>query len=313
MLARFQQGIAATLLLLGLAWGYWTLPKSPMAALAGFGLLALGHALFLALEFVAVYVVNRQDSVPHAGLRNMVKAWVGESITAPKVFLWRQPFRSNSLPDQVLPGEGAQGARGIVFIHGFVCNRGFWNPWIEQLSRRGNVFIAVNLEPVFGSISDYVPIIEDAVSRVTAATGQPPLVVCHSMGGLAIRAWLRANAANGLSDDRVHRIVTIGSPHHGTWLSRFAFSVNGSQMRRPELRSRQASGAWLERLSGDEPKGRSNRFLCFYSNCDNIVFPASTAMLDGADNRLVNGLAHVDMAFDEQVMRQTLALLTPQN
>jgi triacylglycerol esterase/lipase EstA (alpha/beta hydrolase family) len=230
---------------------------------------------------------------------------MGESIMAPRVFLWRQPFRSLAIPDQLHRSS----QRGVVFIHGFVCNRGFWNPWMERLKNTGHPFVAVNLEPVFGSIAQYAPIIEAAIERVTQATGQPPLVVCHSMGGLAIRAWLRANRSNGLTDDRIYRVVTIGSPHHGTWLARFSFSVNGVQMRRPALKQ----VAWLGLLALDEEKGRYGRFLCFYSNCDNIVFPASTAMLESADNRLIAGAAHVDMAFDEQVIRQSLMLLTPPN
>ena len=297
MLARLQKFLALTLALVAVVWVVCILPVSLMLALAGLAFLALGHAVFLAIEFMAVYFVNKRDTVPHAGVVAMVRAWVGESIMAPRVFLWRQPFRSNVIPDSV----GVNSKRGVVFVHGFVCNRGFWNPWMAQLQGSGNAFSAVNLEPVFGSIHEYVPHIETAVARVTQATGMPPLVICHSMGGLAVRAWLHANHAAGQPDSRVHHIVTIGSPHHGTWLSRFAFSVNGTQMR--------WQGEWLQTLARDEPASRMARFTCFYSNCDNIVFPASTAMLPGADNRLVKGAAHVDMAFDEVVMRQSLAML----
>ena len=303
MLARLQKFLALTLALVAVVWVVWILPVSLMLALAGLALLALGHALFLAIEFMAVYFVNKRDTVPHAGVVAMVRAWVGESIMAPRVFLWRQPFRSNVIPDS-MGVDGARGVyskRGVVFVHGFVCNRGFWNPWMAQLQGRGNAFAAVNLEPVFGSIHEYVPQIEAAVAQVTQATGLPPVVICHSMGGLAVRAWLRANHAAGQPDSRVHHIVTIGSPHHGTWLSRFAFSANGTQMRR--------QGEWLQTLAREEPESRMARFTCFYSNCDNIVFPASTAMLPGADNRLVKGAAHVDMAFDDVVMRQSLAML----
>ena len=35
---------------------------------------------------------------------------------------------------------------------------------------------------------------------------------------------------------------------------------------------------------------------CFYSHCDNIVFPPVTATLQGADNRHLPGVAHVQMA-----------------
>ena len=307
MLALLQKLLVAVWVFAGVVWVSWTLPALPALAVAGLLLLTLGHAVFLAVEFIAVYIVNKRDTVPHAGVVAMVRAWVGESIMAPRVFLWRQPFRSNAIPDW-LGGDGvreAHGERGVVFIHGFVCNRGFWNPWMAQLQKTGHPFAAVNLEPVFGSISDYIPEIDAAVVRVAQATGLPPLVICHSMGGLAVRAWLRASHRAGQPDSRVHHVITIGSPHHGTWLSRFAFSPNGEEMRR--------QGQWLQQLAQDEHEGRLKRFTCFYSNCDNIVFPASTAMLPGADNRLVTGEAHVDMAFNPSVMGQSLAMLNSAN
>ena len=50
-------------------------------------------------------------------------------------------------------------------------------------------------------------------------------------------------------------------------------------------------------------------FTCWYSNCDNIVFPASVATLPGADNRFVPGVAHVELAFDERVFEHALDAL----
>jgi triacylglycerol esterase/lipase EstA (alpha/beta hydrolase family) len=166
-----------------------------------------------------------------------------------------------------------------------------------RLRAQGTPFIAVNLEPVFGSIDDYVPAIDAAVRRVTEATGMPPLVVCHSMGGLAVRAWLRACQA----DARVFHVVTLGSPHHGTWLARFSFVANASQMR--------TDSRWLARLRQDEPPQRAALFTCYHSACDNIVFPASSAVLPGARRVLLRGVAHVDMAFVPSVRRDVLALL----
>ena len=224
----------------------------------------------------------------------LARAWLGETTTAPRVFCWRQPFRWHAVPDLLEPQTGR---RGVVFIHGFVCNRGFWNPWMQELRARGHCFAAVNLEPVFGSIDDYVAIVEAAVARVADATGMPPVLVCHSMGGLAARAWLQANNAR----QRIHRVITIGSPHHGTWLARFSRLPNGMQMAR--------AGRWLRALAQVEDPALHARFTCWYSNCDNIVFPASTATLAGADNRLVRGVAHVQLAFRPEVMSASLDLI----
>ena len=50
-------------------------------------------------------------------------------------------------------------------------------------------------------------------------------------------------------------------------------------------------------------------FVCWYSNADNIVFPAFTATLAGADSRHLDGVPHVAMAFYPTVMATSLAML----
>jgi len=293
-LARLQQVITLSLLVAGIAWLAWFWSASHVVAVAGFVAIILSYAFFLAVEFVALRFAGRGDPAPRPTWGELARAWLGETTSAPRVFCWRQPFRWRSFPDLLEPQRGSH--RGAVFIHGFVCNRGFWNPWMRELQARGHCFAAVNLEPVFGSIDEYIPIIEAAVARVTIATGMPPVLVCHSMGGLAARAWLQSTNAQ-----RVHRVITIGTPHHGTWLARFSRLTNGMQMAR--------QGQWLRTLEGSENPALHTRFTCWYSNCDNIVFPASTATLAGADNRLVRGVAHVQLAFRPEVMSASFDLI----
>jgi alpha/beta hydrolase fold len=298
MLARLQQAIVASLLLLAVAWGLGSRDLPGWVVLAGFLAIALAHAVFLALEFLLMHAINRHDPAPRVGLVALARAWIAESVAAPRVFLWQQPFRSQRWPDHIPDGRPDQpGRRGVVFVHGFVCNRGLWNSWLRHLDGQARVFCAVNLEPVFGSIEDYVPLIDAAVHRVRQATGVPPLVVCHSMGGLAVRAWLRERQA----DARVAQVVTLGTPHHGTWLARLSFVANGSQMRQ--------DSHWLAQLRRDEPAGRAALFTCYYSACDNIVFPASAAVLPGARHIPVPGVAHVAMVFEPTVIEQVLASL----
>jgi pimeloyl-ACP methyl ester carboxylesterase len=227
----------------------------------------------------------------------LFQAFVREASTAPTVFLWRQPFCTQAISDYLPSSKQA----GVVFIHGFFCNRAFWSPWMVQLQSQNRAFASVTLEPAFGSIDDYAAIVEAAVAKVTQATGQAPVLICHSMGGLAARAWLRSNATN---EARVKRVITIGSPHFGTALSTekaLLPFINTHQMQR--------LGAWTQQLAKDEAIGRYAKFTCWYSNCDNIVVPTSTAMLPGADNRFVTGQGHVSMAFSQRVMQESLALL----
>jgi pimeloyl-ACP methyl ester carboxylesterase len=297
MLAQLQRLITLCLAAAAFGWLFWFLRDSPVLAITGFVAIALGYTAFLALEFIFLHHVNKRDPAPQPTWAELLRAWAGETVTAPRVFCWRQPFRMDAVPDQLATSAAVQGRRGVVFVHGFFCNRGLWTPWLRRVQASGRAFVAVNLEPVFGSIDDYAPQIDEVVRQITDATGLPPLLVCHSMGGLAVRAWLKRMR----SEARVFHVVTIGTPHRGTWLARFGHGHNGRQMR--------LQSDWQTQLDHDMPPNRHDLFTCWYSNCDNIVFPTSTATLPGADNRLVRGAAHVQMAFLPHVMDASLAIL----
>ena len=297
MLARLQQAWVALLVATAIlcagsglrsGWPWW------LAIACGLAVINI-HAVLLAVEFALLSRVNPGPGVPRPTAATLFAAWWDEIWTGLRVFCWRQPFRSNALPNRL--ERSASGKRGVVLVHGFVCNRGLWNPWMRRLCNIDAPFVAINLEPVFGSIDAYVQPIDDAVAQLDALTGRPPIIVAHSMGGLAVRAWLRDRQA----EKRVHSVVTIGTPHGGTWLARFAVTVNVRQMRQ--------SSRWLHSLAASESAQRRAIFTCYFGHCDNIVFPASTAMLPGADNRHVPGVAHVHLAFQPTVYDEVLRRL----
>lgn len=284
MLARMQQFLTVGGVLLTIIWALAALSAGHTVwALGGLALLVCGYALVLAVEFVLLGLGHGDgDPTPRATVQQRLAAWWREVGAAPRVFCWRQPFRSQKHPDH-LPLDG-QGKRPVLFVHGFFCNRGLWNPWLSQLQADGTPYVALNLEPVFGSIDDYIGLIEQGVTALHSCTGRAPVIVAHSMGGLAVRRWW-----SEVGDDaRVHHAITIGTPHRGTWLAKLAMSRNAQQM--------QQASAWLAQLQAQEPPGRASRFTCFYSHCDNIVFPPATATLPGADNRHLPGQPHVHMA-----------------
>ena len=135
-------------------------------------LVLLGYAAVLAIEFAWLRMSYADDpTMPGRRFAQLVRAWTRE-VHAPRVFLWRQPFRSASEPDH-LPAT-AQGRRGVLLIHGFFCNRGLWNRWLRRLRRLDIPFIAVSLEPVFGSIDDYRLTIAAAIARLSRRPASRP-------------------------------------------------------------------------------------------------------------------------------------------
>jgi hypothetical protein len=294
-LARLLQATCLGQFALALAWLLWRWAASPAQAIAGAIAVPAVAPAVLALELAIAARVSRGDPAPRPTPAQRMRAWLSESGHLFRTFYGRQPFRWRAIQDRL--DEACAGRTGVVLVHGFMCNRGFWNDWMRELARRDHAFVAINLEPVFAPIDDYVAEIDAAVARVTRLTGRAPVLIAHSMGGLAARAWWRASGGR----NPVAHLVTIGSPHHGTWLARFSRRPNGRQMR--------CGSDWLTALAADESRHGLPPTTCWYSNCDNVVFPASTATLPHADNRFVPGQPHVALAFHPQVRSACLDLV----
>ena len=294
-LARLLQLATVSQIALALGWLIARWPISPVQALAGAALVMFIAPLALAVEFVLVSRIGARDPAPKPTFLQLLRAWLAETAHLFRTFYWRQPYRWKAVPDHL--GAACAGRTGVVLVHGFMCNRGFWNAWMSDLHGRGRAFVAVNLEPVFGSIDGYAEAVEGAVARVRECTGLPPLLVCHSMGGLAARAWWRRYGRAGA----VAGLLTVGTPHGGTWLARLSTRVNGRQMR--------LCSDWLRQLAAAESQRPLPPHACWYSNCDNVVFPASTAVLPLGEQHFVSGQAHVALAFHPQVRRGFLKWL----
>ena len=203
-----------------------------------------------------------------------------------------------------LPASAAP--RAVLFVHGFVANRAFWNPWLAQLTAQGQPFVAHSIAQPFALLDQQASELTAVVDRIVQATGQPPLIVAHSMGGLVVRAWLRQEAQQGRDwRARVHRVAVLGSPLAGTGLARWGHTALSRQMRRA-----QDGGQWVPQLNADLDALGVPRalFACWASTSDNMVFPAHSALLAGADQHVLQAVPHVPLAFAPEVMAGVLAL-----
>jgi hypothetical protein len=284
-----------------LAWGAQS--GWPWGAWLGLYLLVLGHPTVLAGELAAARIISRraQARTPGppplpVGAARLLRAWLREWQVSTVVFGLRLPWRAQAWPDH-LP-RSSRGLRGVIFVHGFLCNRAVWNPWLRRLTRLDRAFIAVDLEPVRAGIDDYAEILERAVRRMEAVTGLAPVIVAHSMGGLAVRAWLRTRAGRAASDGHEHaaRVITIGSPHHGSWVARFSRAANAVQMR--------VGSDWLAALARPERTDHGALFTCWWSDCDQLVYPPSTAVLADSESRQLRGVGHLAMCEREEIWEE---------
>lgn len=295
--ARQQQLVLALRLLLGLllgAWGglHWGLPGAVLMAWTGL----FGWTLLVLPVFLLLRRLPRPEGQPRPTVVQCLRAAGLEWWAYEKVFSWHQPFGEWRHPDRC--DAGHRGRRGVLLLHGFRCNRGLWQHWARLLDVQGIPHVSLSLDPPFASIDAYAEQIEAAIRRLEQATGLPPLVVAHSMGGLALRAWRRAMKA---APGRLHHVITLGTPHAGTLMAQLSGAPNARQMR--------ARSPWLQALAESESADWWRRFTCVYSCCDQVVCPSVLALLPEAQTLVVPASGHLQLVFEPSVMALVLQRL----
>jgi len=114
-------------------------------------------------------------------------------------------------------------------------------------------------------------------------------LVGHSMGGLAIRAWLRTHGS-----ERVARVLTLGTPHVGTQIPQHIKTPNGIQMT--------WGSEWLDTLTGAETAAIHRLFHIALTPQDNIVYPQRAQVLPNVTATVFEGIGHLQMCLDPMVI-----------
>ena len=213
-----------------------------------------------------------------------------------QLFPLTRPFHIHFAEDTLPP---------VLLLHGYGANSGFWKPLSKQLSSAGISHAAIDLEPLLGSIDDYAERIETSAQQLCRDNGVETIVIVgHSMGGLAARAWLRRYGTA-----KVASIITLGTPHFGSTLAGYGMGENARQML-PTVSGAKAEDHWLTILANSESPAVRARMRSIYSRHDNIVSPQQSAQLPGAENVAFDLIGHVALGFDSEVKAMLMAEIT---
>ena len=181
----------------------------------------------------------------------------------------------------------------IVLVHGWNSSPSAWDAFTQRLA--ADSFPADRIANF-----DY----DDSQSNVTTAheleafidatlarTGAAKVdVVTHSMGSLSIR-WIMKHDTSYWP--KVDAIATLAGTNHGTNLAWLWFSASANDMK--------PGSDFLDDLNaGDETPGPA-RWAAWWSDCDEVILPNSSALLDGAVNIDAGCLEHSDMHDDAAV------------
>ncbi len=293
MLARLLRFTYLVQVLTGALIGTWgAVTLAPTWGAASLALIVLGGVGWVVFWHGVVIGLSMLKSRTQGLLGPWLKAASGELMAALLIFGLRMPW-TRAQPGVLLPT--ARPAPGhtvlpVLLVHGFLCNHRVWDKVAQALRQAGHPVLAIDLEPLFTSIDDYAPLIERAVATLRAQTGAPQVVlVGHSMGGLAVRAWLRQHGAQHAA-----KIITLGTPHRGTQAPQWLSTPNGVQMK---WRS-----AWLDELARSETPDKRQLMHLALTHHDNIVYPQREQMLDGATVTEFSGMGHLQMCLNDGVI-----------
>jgi pimeloyl-ACP methyl ester carboxylesterase len=296
MLSKLLRRLILTQALIGVLLGWlisraWT--DSPWQVLAS--ALGLGLAMpFLLLLLLTGSTVLR--SRPPGGHPRPWRLLAREYAASCRVFIGRQPWARGT--PGLSPAPAVVPPRvPVLLVHGYLCNHRVWDSVVGPLTRAGHTVQRVDLEPLFIPLDQYAPVLQLAVDRLCQQTGSEKVaLVGHSMGGLVIRAWMRAHGTQ-----RVARVITLGSPHAGTLADRHPLTPNGKQML---WRS-----DWLHTLAKDEPPSTRRRMSLALSPSDNVVYPQLEQVLPGAQVMVFEDLGHLEFCLDDRVIQWVLQQL----
>ncbi len=206
----------------------------------------------------------------------------------------------------LLVGDVEAAGTPILLLHGLVDNRSIFMRLHRSLRRRGfGRVVSLNLQLFATDVETAAARLAAEVESLCELTNYTRVhIVAHSLGGLVARYYIQKLGG----DARVHTLVTLGTPHHGTRLARMlprAIPYRLVAELRPD--------SPLLRKLAEPASGCSTRFVAFSGDLDTLVRPPQAALLTHPDlwvqNVMMRGIGHHALPFDSRIVHRVATLL----
>ncbi|XVX19409.1 esterase/lipase family protein [Actinomycetota bacterium] len=195
----------------------------------------------------------------------------------------------------------------ILLVHGMLDNQSIWALMRRGLRRRGfGLITSMNYSVLTRDVRTAAAQLAQEVERIVEETGYERIhIIAHSMGGLISRYYITRLGG----DEHVHTLVTLGTPHHGTY-NAYAWPSGVARQMRP-------NSALMRELMEPVPEC-DTRFVVYWSDLDELVFPQYLGGLYHPDlevrNVRLHGVGHMTIPILGSVVHSitsTLAALDP--
>lgn len=168
----------------------------------------------------------------------------------------------------------------VLLVPGYGGGTGGFGQLQDALEATGRRVGVLSLpEGGEGDLHAQAQALEDAVDEILKSTGAGSVdVIGYSAGGVVARLW----AQDFGGSDQARRIVTLGSPHHGTDLAGVAQRLAPDAC--PVACQQLAPGSTLLAELNEDETPEGPRYVAMWTTKDQTVTPPESARLDGATN-----------------------------
>ncbi len=168
----------------------------------------------------------------------------------------------------------------VLLVPGYGGRTDALQPLAERLRAEGRDATVVALPGNgTGDLRESAAALDREVTAALDRTGAESVdVVGYSAGGLIARLWVTDGGA-----DTARRVLTLGSPHHGTQLADFAGEV--APQRCPVGCQQMATDSdLLAQLNADDETPVGPTWVSIWTTQDETISPPDSSRLDGAVN-----------------------------
>lgn len=187
----------------------------------------------------------------------------------------------------------------VILVHGFWNTHRYLHCLAKRLRKKGwQVHSDFDLVPNNGGVGIEVLAqqLADYVQQ-KIGEGKPFHLVGYSMGGLVARYYVQYMAQKEL----VQSLVTIATPHHGTYRA-YTFNRIGLIQMRPDSR-------FLSKLNADIHLLKDIHLTSIWTRFDTIVIPNKSARLPLGKEVVLPIGVHAFLPFEKRVLEHIEAAL----
>ena len=174
----------------------------------------------------------------------------------------------------------------VLLVPGYGGRLASLDPLTAALTAAGRTVVVVErLGDGTGDLRAEAEHLDEVAQRALADSGAPSVdVIGYSAGGVVARLWVRDHGGAA----RARRVLTLGSPHHGTSQAALGSEFAGGC---PTACEQLIPGSdLLRRLNAGDETPDGPVWATVRSRFDRVVTPVDSAALDGALNVLVQDI-----------------------